>query len=232
MNSNKLQSKPIIFIVEDESGIVEFLQTGLEYEGFQISSVDKGIDAIKYLKNKDCDLIILDIMLPDIDGFEVCKRIREAGKSVPVLILTARKNVTDRITGLNIGADDYLTKPFNFDELLARIRALLRRVNKNYELSEIHAAGITLNKETKTVKREEIKIMLTPTEFSLLQLFMEHPERVFTRETLLSRLFGYNYISDTNIIDVHISHLRVKIGDKSGKLIRTRYGIGYFFYPK
>ncbi len=232
MSFDNQYQKASILIVEDEPGIVEFIKTGLEYEGFLMNSVEKGTEAIKFLENNDCDLIILDIMLPDIDGFEVCKRIRQSCNSVPIIMLTAKKDVTDRVTGLNIGADDYLTKPFNFDELLARIKALLRRANRNFELVELNGAGINLNKETKTVKRNGKKIILTPTEFTLLQLLMENPERVFTRETLLSRLFGYNYISDTNIIDVHISHLREKIGDKSAKIIRTRYGIGYYFNPK
>ena len=231
MSFDNQYQKASILIVEDESGIVEFIKTGLEYEGFLINSVEKGTEAIKFLENNDCDLIILDIMLPDIDGFEVCKRIRQSCNSVPIIMLTAKKDVTDRVTGLNIGADDYLTKPFNFEELLARIRALLRRTNKNFEMVELHIAGISLNKETKTVRRNGKKIILTPTEFSLLQLFMENPERVFTRETLLNRLFGYNYVNNTNIIDVHISHLREKIGDRSANIIRTRYGIGYYFYP-
>lgn len=181
MSFDNQYQKASILIVEDESGIVEFIKTGLEYEGFLINSVEKGTEAIKFLENNDCDLIILDIMLPDIDGFEVCKRIRQSGNSVPIIMLTAKKDVTDKVTGLNIGADDYLTKPFNFDELLARIKALLRRVNRNFELVELNVAGVSLNKETKTVKRNGKKIILTPTEFTLLQLLMENPERVFTK---------------------------------------------------
>jgi len=117
---SKQYQKANILIVEDEPGIVEFIKTGLEYEGFLVNSLEKGTEAIKYMENNNCDLMILDIMLPDIDGFEVCKKIRETGNSVPIIMLTAKKDVTDRITGLNIGADDYLTKPFSFDELLAR----------------------------------------------------------------------------------------------------------------
>ena len=223
--------KATILIIEDEQGIVEFLQTGLEYEGYKVIVAKNGISGLDYAKKDLCDVVILDIMLPDIDGFEVCEKIRESGNTVPVLMLTAKKDVTDRVKGLNIGADDYLTKPFSFDELLARIQALLRRSRGNYNFSELRIAGISLNKESKTVTKNGVEIKLTPKEYMLLELFMEYPKRVFTRETLLSRIFGYNYVSDTNIIDVHISHLREKLGDKSAKLIRTRYGIGYTFNP-
>ncbi len=220
-----------VLIVEDEDGIIEFLQTGLELEGFITEIAKSGISALKLAEKELYDIVILDIMLPDIDGFEVCRILRSRGNNVPILMLTAKKDVTDRVKGLNIGADDYLTKPFSFDELLARLRALLRRSSRIIDFSEIKMAGITLNRESKTVTKNGKDIVLTPKEFKLLELLMENPKRVFTRETLLNRIFGYNYISDTNIIDVHISHLRSKLNDKQGRFIKTRYGIGYMFDP-
>jgi len=171
-------------------------------------------------------------MLPDIDGFDVCRRIRSHGSDVPILMLTVKKEVSDRVKGLDCGADDYLTKPFSFDELLARIRALLRRSGKISDTKKIKLGAIVLNTETREVYVSDKLIKLTPTEFSLLKLFMKHPYRVFTREILLNRVLGYDYDGGTNIIDVHISHLRSKLGDKGASLIKTIYGVGYSFHPE
>ena len=223
---------PLLLIVEDEPTIVEFLKTGLSYEGYQVIVAENGMSGLDYAKNKDIDLIILDIMLPDIDGFEVCRKIRARGITIPILMLTAKKEIPDRVKGLDMGADDYLTKPFSFDELLARIRALLRRAGRKVETSELRVANIVLNTNTREVFVDKKPIYLTPTEFSLLELFMRHPRRVFTRETLLNRIWGYDYVGNTNIVDVHVSHLRDKIGDKPPRLIRTHYGVGYAFYPE
>ncbi len=227
-----MSSAPFILIIEDEPTITEFLKTGLTYEGYQVLVAENGRDGLDSLKNHDIDLIILDIMLPDIDGFEVCRRIRAKGINIPILMLTAKKEISDRVKGLDLGADDYLTKPFSFDELLARIRALLRRAGCRFESSELRAANIILNTDTREVFVDGKSIYLTPTEFALLELFIRHPRRVFTRETLLNRIWGYDYVGNTNIVDVHVSHLREKIGDKPPRLIRTHYGIGYAFYPE
>lgn len=223
---------PRILVIEDEPTITEFLKTGLAYEGYEVIAALDGKTGLDLSREKECDLIILDIMLPDIDGFEVCRRIRATGIATPILMLTAKKEISDRVTGLDIGADDYMTKPFSFDELLARMRALFRRAGRRLESSELRAADIILNMDTREVFVRGKPIYLTPTEFSLLELFMQHPHRVFTRDTLLNRVWGYNYMGGTNIVDVHVSHLRDKIGDRPSRLIRTHYGIGYAFYPE
>ncbi|MHB2154686.1 response regulator transcription factor [Calditrichota bacterium GD2] len=218
-----------ILIIEDDPVICEFLKTGLGYERYQVSICNKGENGLAEIRHNAFDLVILDVMLPDVDGFTVCRNIRELGLSVPVLMLTIKSDVTDRVKGLDSGADDYLTKPFSFDELLARIRALLRRSGKIPKSKILQAGNIHLNIETREVYVSDRRIELTPTEFSLLELFLRHPCRVFTRDTLLNRVLGYNYNGGTNIIDVHVSHLRKKLGDKNGNLIKTIYGVGYSF---
>ncbi len=224
--------KQRILIIEDEETILELLRTGLSYEGYIVFTAQGGIKGLELLRQEEIDLVILDIMLPDIDGFEVLRRIRKRGIDTPVLMLTAKKEISDRVTGLDLGADDYLTKPFSFDELLARIRALLRRASRTKESLVIRIGDISLDPETREAKRAGVPIKLTRTEFDLLELFMRHPKRVFTRQTLLNRIWGYDYVGDTNIVDVHVSHLRQKIGDRPPRLIRTFYGLGYGLYPE
>ncbi len=221
-----------ILVTEDEPAIIEFLKIGLRYENMKVSSVSTGKECIEFVNSNDIDLIILDIMLPDMDGFEVCRRLRLFKSDVPVIMLTVKKDIEDKIKGLNSGADDYITKPFTFDELLARIRAVLRRYGKKKEEIEIREGRISLNKKTRQVYIDKESIYLTPTEFTLLKIFMENPMKVFSRDTLLNMVFPYNYVINTNTIDVHISNLRDKIKDKPPKRIRTIYGIGYAFYPE
>jgi len=224
-------SKPVILIVEDEENIAEFLRAGLSYEGYEALSTAEGSGCLALLEAKPVDLVLLDLMLPDLDGFEVCRLIRAKGLTLPILMLTAKKDISDRVTGLDLGADDYLTKPFNFDELLARIRALLRRSGKLERDTVLRAGDLTLDPRTRRVTKGSRPVKLTPREFGLLELFMRHPQRVFTRQTLLNRVWGYNYLGDSNIVDVHLSHLRAKIGDRPPRLIRTIYGVGYIFDP-
>ncbi len=220
-----------ILLIEDDPVITEFLCTGLKYEGYDVSSEATGRQGISTLEHSTFDLVILDIMLPDIDGFQVCQRIRQRGMDIPILMLTVKKDISDRVKGLDSGADDYLTKPFSFDELLARIRALLRRSGRIKKKKKLRAGTIELDTQTREVCRAGRRIDLTPTEFALLELFLRHPRQVFTRETLLNRVLGYDYDGGTNIIDVHISHLRNKLGDRPPSLIRTVYGVGYSFDP-
>ena len=232
MSIVKNNNKAKILIIEDDPVITEFLSTGLKYEGYEVTPKTAGKAGLDALQQATFDLIILDVMLPDIDGFEVCRHIRNRGSDIPILMLTVKKEISDRVKGLDSGADDYLTKPFSFDELLARIRALLRRSGRIHESKRLEAGDIVLDQETREVIRNGKKINLTPTEFGLLELFMRHPHRVFTRETLLNRVLGYDYDGGTNIIDVHISHLRNKLGDRPPRLIRTIYAVGYAFYPE
>ncbi len=216
-----------ILVIEDEPTIIEFLRTGLKYEGYEVIIAAEGKRGLDLAEKGNPDLIILDLMLPDIDGIKICKKLRMEGNNVPVIMLTAKTSVDDKVSGLDTGADDYITKPFSFDELVARIRALLRRSGHTTETAILEIEDIILDTVSMEVKKDGKTIHLTPTEFSLLELFMRHPKRVFTRETLLNRIFGYDFSGDTNIVDVHISHLRDKIQDKPPRLIRTIYGSGY-----
>ena len=227
-----MDKKANILVIEDDPVITEFLMTGLRYEGYQVSASNIGKEGQEMILQDIFDLVILDIMLPDISGFDICRNVRSLGNNIPILMLTVKKDVSDRVKGLNSGADDYLTKPFSFDELLARIRALLRRSGHISERKILQSGNIKLNTETHEVHLAERPINLTPTEFSLLELFMRHPHKVFTRETLLNRVLGYNYDGGTNIIDVHISHLRKKLEDSKANLIRTIHSVGYAFYPE
>ncbi len=221
-----------ILVIEDDPVITEFLRTGLTYEGYRVTTAGAGEEGLAALQRGAFRLVILDVMLPDVDGFEVCRRLRGTGSRVPVLMLTVRREISDRVRGLDSGADDYLTKPFSFDELLARMRALLRRSGQGGGDRRLRGGGIELDEETREVRMDGRRIDLTPTEFGLLALFMRHPRRVFTRETLLNRVLGYDYDGGTNIIDVHISHLRTKLGDRPPRLIRTVYAVGYAFHPE
>lgn len=220
-----------VLVIEDEPTIVEFLRVGLSYEHYNVAVAEDGPAGLALAKSRDFDIIILDIMLPGLDGIEVCRQLREMGNNVPILMLTARKEVSDRVAGLKIGADDYLTKPFNFEELLARLQALLRRSGKAKEQAILRIRDLSLNPETHEVYKDTTPIDLSPLDFALLELFLRHPRRVFTRETLLNRIWGYEYIGDTNVVDVHIGHLRKEIGDNDRRLIQTVYGVGYSFRP-
>ncbi len=227
-----MSEKIKILVIEDESVITEFLRIGLTYEGYEVTLAQDGRSGLEMLRQNAFSLLILDIMLPDIQGFEVCRQIRSREIDLPILMLTAKKEISDRVKGLDTGADDYMTKPFSFEELLARIRALLRRRGSITDQNKLTSADIVLDVESREVIKSGQNIRLTPTEFALLELFMRHPRRVFTRETLLNRVLGYDYMGETNIIDVHISHLRDKLGDRPPRLIKTVYGTGYSFHPE
>ncbi len=216
-----------ILVIEDEPSIIEFLRTGLRYEGYEVVIASDGRQGLDIAERIAADLVILDLMLPDMDGLEVCRRLRDSGSPVPVIILTAKRSVTDKVKGLDTGADDYITKPFSFEELVARIRVQLRKSGLGRETAVFRTEDIVLDTESMAVTKNGTPVHLTPAEFSLLELFMRHPDKVFTRETLLNRIFGYDYPGGTNIVDVHISHLRDKLDDKPPKIIRTVYGRGY-----
>lgn len=220
-----------VLLVEDEKKLAVMLKKGLEQEGYAVDCLFDGEAAWRQIEinRDDYDLIILDIMLPGIDGIEVCKRARHQGISLPILMLTAKDSMEDKILGLDSGADDYLVKPFDFDELLARMRALLRRPNTLLPL-ELKAKDLVLNPATKKVYRSGREIYLTAKEFSLLEYFMRNPGQVLTREQALSRLWDFDFDSFSNVVDVHIKNLRKKIGDgKREKLLETVRGVGYRF---
>jgi DNA-binding response OmpR family regulator len=214
-----------VLVVDDELTMREFLEMGLGYEGFDVRTAGDGLVGLDLARSWQPDLVILDRMLPSLDGLEVCRRLRAAG-DVGVLMLTARGDVDDRIEGLEAGADDYLPKPFTFKELLARVRAVLRR--RGVALGRVLVHGdLSLDRETREVTRGERTVELTPREFELLELLMGHPRQVFSRETILNRIWGYEYAGDGNVIEAHVSALREKLGDRDRTLIRAIRGVGY-----
>jgi DNA-binding response OmpR family regulator len=222
---NTVDSRPTALIVDDEPQIVDFLQLGFEYEGFNVAVATSGPEALKAATTQKFDIIILDIMLPGFSGMEVTRQLRPL-KDTAIIMLTAREEVDDRVAGLDLGADDYVTKPFAFKELMARVRAVLRRHGKNYgDVLSFH--GITLDRVTRIVTRDEHPVELTPREFDLLELFLMHPRQVLTRDSILARVWGYDYSGDDNIIEVYVRHLREKLGDNPPLLLQTVRGIGY-----
>ena len=218
-----------VLVVDDEETILEFLTMGLTYEGWSVATAGDGSGALEMAARQRPDLVILDVMLPGMDGFSVCRRLRERS-DVPIIMLTARGELEDRVAGLDFDADDYLFKPFRFQELLARIRAVLRR-RTPLGHSVVRLADVCLNRNTREVDRAGQAVELTQREFDLLELLMDHPRQVLSRETILNRLWGYEFAGDTNVIDVHVAALRRKLGDVDHGLIRTVRGIGYSFRP-
>ncbi len=215
-----------ILVADDDPEIVNFLRKGLIFEGYSVETAYDGAEALDKIKSGEPDLVILDIMMPGIDGLEVARRLRQAG-DIPILMLTAKGTINDRVTGLDSGADDYLVKPFDFDELLARIRALLRR-REPKEGEIIRFSDITLNTATREVKRGSESVELTAQEFDLLQLLMRHPRQVLKREQIYEKVWGYDFSGESNVIEVYIRYLRSKLesGDRP-KLIHTVRGVGY-----
>lgn len=215
-----------ILIVEDEAKIAQFLAKGLNESGYTSSIVQDGIEALSRLQMDSFDLVILDVMLPELDGWQVLQTLRTFSK-IPVLMLTAKDHVLDRVKGLELGADDYLVKPFSYVELLARIKSLLRRVPK-VEQDAYQIANLKLNRLTREVYRDQSKIDLTAKEFVLLQLLIQNQGDVLTRAQIASMVWNINFETDTNVVDVAIRRLRAKIDDHfAPKLIHTVRGMGY-----
>ncbi len=215
-----------ILVIEDEQKIADFLRRGLTYEGFKVEVCLDGESGLKAARDTPPDFVILDWMLPGLDGLEVCRRLR-AGGAVPILMLTAKDSVADRVKGLDSGADDYVVKPFAFEELMARVRALLRRSHATEE-TVLRFADLTLNVSTREVTRGARKIELTTKEFDLLHFFMRHPRQVMTREMLYDRIWGYDFGGESNILEVYVRYLRSKL-ETAGepRLIQTIRGVGY-----
>lgn len=214
-----------ILIVEDEPGIASFLEKGLRAEGFTTMVVDDGIKAIEVARDDFFDLMILDLGLPGRDGAQVLAEIRERGERLPVIILTARKSVQDTVAGLEGGADDYVTKPFSFQEVLARIRVRLRDVPTT-DLSVIERGDVKLDLRTRNAEVGGVEVSLSAREFALAATLMEHAGQVLSREQLLSRVWGYDFDPGSNVVDVYVGYLRKKLGDGS---IETMRGMGYRF---
>ncbi|MBS1251953.1 MAG: Response regulator MprA [Anaerolineales bacterium] len=215
-----------ILIVEDDAPIADFVRRGLLLEDYAVDVAYDGQAGLAKAKEDSPALVILDIMLPGMDGLEVCRQLRRHS-DVPVIMLTAKDDVPDRVAGLEAGADDYLVKPFAFDELLARIRALLRR-HRPSTSDELHFAGLRLNPVTREVYRVDRPIDLTAKEYDLLELFMRHPRQVLTRDTIYEQVWGYDFQGESNIIEVYIRYLRTKLeADGEPRLIQTVRGVGY-----
>lgn len=217
-----------ILVVEDQENLAKLVKQGLEAEGFAVDYVLNGEEGMKRieLNHDDYDLILLDLMLPKMTGLEICKEMRLKKISTPVLMLTAKDGAEDIINGLNIGADDYLVKPFSFQILIARVRAILRRPKITLPV-ELQSQDVCLNSTTKKVFRSNKEIKLTLKEFSLLEYMMRHTNQVLNREQILSNVWDFSFDSFSNVVDVHITNLRKKLGDKKGKFLETIHGAGY-----
>jgi len=215
-----------ILVVEDEKKVAGFIKKGLEEESYAVDVAYDGVEGEYMASTNDYDVIVLDIMLPKKNGFDVVKDLRTKNIKTPVLLLTARDSVEDKVKGLDSGADDYLNKPFAFEELLARVRALMRR--KDYGLAELKFADLVLDQATRKAKRGDEIVDLTSKEYGLLEYFLRNPNKVLTRTMIAEHVWDYTFDSDTNIIDVYVNHLRNKI-DKEPfkKVIHTVRGVGY-----
>lgn len=221
-----------ILIVDDEQSIVTLLTYNLEKAGFKTDAAYDGIEAVRMIENDDYDLIILDLMLPGLDGMEVCKHLRQQKIEIPILMLTAKDDEIDKVLGLELGADDYLTKPFSPKEVVARIKAILRRTNRQTSLDQfamIQIGELKIYPERYEVEKNNQLISFTRKEFELLHYLATNVEKVLSRDQLLSAVWNYDFVGDTRIVDVHISHLRDKIESdtKKPEYIKTVRGIGY-----
>jgi len=230
--TNKLPAP--VLVIDDEESIIDLIKLGLKYEGFEVVAASTGEEGIAAAQRTNPVFIILDWMLPDMDGLEVCRLLRSnpTTREIPILLLTAKGEVVNRVEGLNTGADDYLTKPFNFEELVARIRAILRRLNHSStaQSSQVQTVGdIELNMSTHEVTRAGRQIDLTVTEYNLLHLFMSHVGQALDRQTILNQVWGYDFLGETNIIEVYVRYLREKLEDvpSSPRYIQTIRGVGY-----
>lgn len=215
-----------VLIIEDEKNLSQFIQLELEHEGYEVRTAFDGRDGLDQALHEQVDLILLDLMLPNLNGIEVCRRIRLIN-STPIIMITARDSVLDKISGLDSGADDYITKPFQIEELLARMRALFRRSEVPMNHQSIVYKDLEMDIESRIVKRGNNEIELTKREFDLLYLLLKNINRVLTRELLLEKIWGFDTMIETNIIDVYISYLRAKIDREEDSYIQTVRGTGY-----
>ena len=221
--------KAHILIVDDDSRITDLLRRILAYEGYSVAIAASGSEALNRSLERPPDLIVLDIMMPGLDGLEVAQRLREAGDNVPILMLTARDTVADRVKGLETGADDYLVKPFAPEELVARVKALLRRSQEERH-EVLRYADVELDTGTRVAHRGACEIELSPTEYELLLLFMRRPRQVLTREIILDRVWGFDFEGSSNVLEVYIGYLRNKLeAEGEPRLIHTVRSVGYVF---
>jgi two-component system, OmpR family, response regulator MprA len=221
-----------ILVVDDDRSVRESLRRSLAFNGYQVELASDGYAALDAVIAQRPDAMVLDVMMPRLDGLEVCRRLRSAGDDLPILVLTARDAVSDRVAGLDAGADDYLPKPFALEELLARLRALLRRRTPDEAAAgpgkQLAFADLSLDPDTRDVRRADRSISLTRTEFSLLELLLANPRRVLTRSQILEQVWGYDFPTTGNALEVYIGYLRRKTeADGESRLIHTVRGVGY-----
>ena len=216
-----------ILVVDDDSSVTGVLRRGLGYEGYKVDVANSGKEALDRARDRPPGLVILDIMMPGIDGLEVCRRLRSVDETLPIVMLTARDGVADQVLGLDTGADDYIVKPFVFEVLLARVRALLRR--READAREVlHYQDVTLDTASRLVTRGKREVRLTTTEYELLRLFMCNPERVLTRDTIMNKVWDYDFDGNYNILEVYVRYLRSKLEENGeARLIQTVRGVGY-----
>jgi two-component system, OmpR family, response regulator len=216
-----------ILVVDDEESITQLLSTALRYEGFAVQTASNGREALREAAAFRPDLVLLDVMLPDLDGFEVHRRLGGSGARLPVIFLTARRETEDRVRGLTIGADDYVVKPFSLEELVARVRAVLRRTRGQDPPQRLAYADLELDDEAREVRRGDAVIELTPTEFNLLRYLLANAERVLSKAQILDHVWRYDFGGDSNVVETYISYLRRKIDRQGDPLIHTVRGFGY-----
>ncbi len=222
------EAKAHVLVVDDEATITELLATALRYMGYRVTTASTGMGALDAAATAAPDLVVLDVMLPDIDGFEVCRRLRDARDFVPVIFLSARDTEDDRITGFIRGGDDYVTKPFSLEELTLRIGALLRRVRGGEEATaRLRYRDLEMDEDRHQVWRAGREVLLSPTEFRLLRYFLLNPERVLSKQQILDHVWQYDFNGEDNVVETYVSYLRRKMDDVEPRLLRTVRGFGY-----
>jgi two-component system OmpR family response regulator len=217
-----------VLVIDDEPNITSLVATALRYEGFEVATAATGREALAQVEAFRPHMLVLDVMLPDLDGFEVARRLRQDAQRVPILFLTAKDATEDKVRGLTLGGDDYVTKPFSLEELLARIRAVLRRaLDATETTARLSFSDLELDEETREVFRSSTSIELTPTEFKLLRYLMMNPRRVLSKAQILDHVWEYDFDGDANVVETYISYLRKKIDSLGPPLIHTLRGAGY-----
>jgi two-component system OmpR family response regulator len=216
-----------VLVVDDEPSIRDALSTALRYEGYEVIEADTGRKALSFAQERNFSIAILDIMLPDIDGLSILKRMRQDGIKTPVLFLTARDGLEDKLKGLTLGGDDYVTKPFSLSEVIARVQAIIRRSFNAKEETILRFSDVELNEETHEVFRSGIKLNLTPTEFSLLRFFLKNPRKVLSKLQIIDHVWHYDFGGDMNVVETYISYLRKKLDTCGPPLIHTIRLVGY-----
>jgi two-component system, OmpR family, response regulator len=220
-----------ILVVDDEEGLAEMVASALRFAGYGVSTESNGFDALRAIKDRAPDLVVLDVSMPEIDGFEVCRRIRRDGLQVPVIFLTARDDIDDLRTGFRQGGDDYLTKPFSLEELGLRIEALLRRARGTGDTAKLAVSDVVLDERAHQVFRDDKEVTLSPTEFRLLRFLMLNRGRVMSKAQIVDHVWEYDFDGNYGIVETYVSYLRRKLDDADGSLIQTVRGVGYVIRP-